>query len=206
MSEAFEKGVKVFGEVYGEDMAKGVRAYSQQNEDFGNLQAKWAMEWAFGTVWTREELETDDGFARFVQWRLDRARDDAPRPSGHVPCTFYWVVDDADPETYLGSISVRHSLTPFLLEVGGHIGYSVRPSARRRGVATEALRLVLPHAAALGIDPALLTCDVDNAGSAAVIEANGGVLEDVRGVKRRYWVPTGALAPRPAFGGPRVAG
>jgi alkylhydroperoxidase/carboxymuconolactone decarboxylase family protein YurZ len=56
MSEAFEKGVKVFGEVYGEDMAKGVRAYSQQNEDFGNLQAKWAMEWAFGTVWTREEL------------------------------------------------------------------------------------------------------------------------------------------------------
>jgi predicted acetyltransferase len=108
-----------------------------------------------------------------------------------VPCTFFWVVDDERPDTYLGSASIRHRLTPFLLEVGGHIGYSVRPSARRRGVATEALRLLLPHAAALGIDPALVTCDVDNVASAKVIEANGGVLEDVRGVKRRYWGPTG---------------
>ena len=43
----------------------------------------------------------------------------------------------------------------------------------------------------LGIDPALVTCDEDNTGSIRVIEAAGGVLEDVRGVKRRYWVPTG---------------
>ncbi|HYN65972.1 MAG TPA: hypothetical protein VES93_03725 [Ornithinibacter sp.] len=41
------------------------------------------------------------------------------------------------------------------------------------------------------LDPALVTCDVDNVGSAKVIEANGGVLEDVRGDKKRYWVPTG---------------
>jgi predicted acetyltransferase len=45
-------------------------------------------------------------------------------------------------------------------------------------------------ALALGIDPALVTCDVDNVGSIGVIEAAGGVLEDVRGIKRRYWVPT----------------
>lgn len=56
MSEAFEKGVKVFGEVYGKEMAEGVRGYSQAHDQFGNLQAKWAMEWAFGTIWTRDEL------------------------------------------------------------------------------------------------------------------------------------------------------
>ena len=56
MSEAFEKGIKIFGEVYGEDMARGVRGYSEANDQFGNLQSKWAMEWAFGTVWSREEL------------------------------------------------------------------------------------------------------------------------------------------------------
>lgn len=56
MSEEFEKGVKVFGEVYGEEMAQGVRQYALGGEGFGSLQAKWAMEWAFGTIWTREEL------------------------------------------------------------------------------------------------------------------------------------------------------
>jgi predicted acetyltransferase len=174
------------------------RSYLEAHDEFGGRQRDGDGDWVeqpdeggyAGVAWTRAELETTDGFARFVRWRLDRARDDSSRPTGHVPCTFFWVVDDDDPDTYLGSISVRHSLTPFLLEVGGHIGYSVRPSARRRGVATEALRLVLPHAATLGIDPALVTCDVDNVGSARVIEANGGVLEDVRGDKKRYWVPT----------------
>jgi 4-carboxymuconolactone decarboxylase len=56
MSEAFEKGVKVFGEVYGQEMAEGVRHYAGSSDSFGSLQAQWAMEWAFGTVWTREEL------------------------------------------------------------------------------------------------------------------------------------------------------
>jgi predicted acetyltransferase len=67
----------------------------------------------------------------------------------------------------------------------------VRPSARRRGIATAALRAALPQAAALGIHEVLVTCDDDNIGSARVIEANGGVLEDVRGDKRRYWVAIG---------------
>ena len=66
----------------------------------------------------------------------------------------------------------------------------MRPSARRRGVATAALAAALPVAAALGIDPALLTCDDDNVASGRVIETNGGVLEDVRDGIRRYWVPT----------------
>lgn len=144
-----------------------------------------------GVVFTREVLETPEGFARFVARRREQAEKDASRPAGHVACSYFWLADDGDPDTYLGSLSIRHHLTPFLLEYGGHIGYSVRPSARRRGVAREALRLALPESHRLGIDPVLLTCDLDNAGSIAVIEANGGVLEDVRGDKRRYWVATG---------------
>ena len=57
-------------------------------------------------------------------------------------------------------------------------------------MATASLRLVLPHAANLGIDPALLTCDAENVASQRVIEANGGVLAEVRGSTRFYWVPT----------------
>ena len=53
------------------------------------------------------------------------------------------------------------------------------------------LAAALPVAAALSIDPALVTCDDTNVASRKVIEANGGVLEDQRGVKLRYWIPTG---------------
>lgn len=55
MSEAFEKGLKIFGEVYGEDQAEGLRGFVEQGQGFGRLQAQWAIEWAFGTIWTREE-------------------------------------------------------------------------------------------------------------------------------------------------------
>jgi predicted acetyltransferase len=77
-----------------------------------------------------------------------------------------------------------------LLDYGGHIGYVVRPSVRRQGHATAMLAAALPVAASLGIDPVLVTCDHDNLGSRRVIEANGGVFEDQRDEKLRYWLPT----------------
>jgi 4-carboxymuconolactone decarboxylase len=55
MSEAFEKGIKIFGEVYGDGVADALRANLAKGEGFGNLQGQWAMEWAFGTIWAREE-------------------------------------------------------------------------------------------------------------------------------------------------------
>ena len=110
-----------------------------------------------------------------------------------MPATTLWWVED---EEYLGRIAVRHRLTPSLRELGGHIGYDVRRSARRRGHATAMLRAVLPVARGLGIESALLICDVDNVASRKVIEHNGGVLEDQRGEKLRFWVPTaGATSP-----------
>ncbi len=103
--------------------------------------------------------------------------------------THWWIVED---DTYLGAVDLRHRLNGFLLDAGGHIGYSVRPSARRRGLATWALGAVLPEARAMGLERALVTCDDDNVASARSIESNGGVLEDVRttevGRKRRYWI------------------
>jgi predicted acetyltransferase len=130
-----------------------------------------------------------DAFAAFAAAVRADAAEDTPRPEWHVPCTTLWWVDGED---YLGRIAIRHRLNDFLLDVGGHIGYDVRPTRRREGHATAMLQAALPWARGLGIDPALVTCDDDNVGSVRVIEAAGGVLEDVRGVKRRYWVPTGS--------------
>jgi predicted acetyltransferase len=104
-----------------------------------------------------------------------------------VPQTvLWWVAGDE----YLGRLSIRHRLTAHLLHEGGNIGFEVRPGARRRGHATAMLAAALPLAAALGVDPARLDCDVDNPASRRVIEKNGGVLDEERDDVLFFWVPT----------------
>ena len=137
--------------------------------------------------YTVEELALPAAFAAFAQRLRDLALQETPRPEGKVPETLLWWVDG---DEYLGRLSIRHQLTDALREFGGHIGYMVRPSARGQGHARALLAAALPIARDLGIDPALLTCDADNTGSRRVIESNGGVLEDQREDKLRFWVPT----------------
>jgi predicted acetyltransferase len=135
----------------------------------------------------QDAWSSDDAFRAFAEELHAQRLEESPRPAGFVPATELWWVDDA---AILGRVGIRHRLTPALLEVGGHIGYDVRPSARRRGHATAMLRAALIVARELGIERALLTCNVDNVGSRTVIERNGGVLEDERAGKLRFWVPT----------------
>jgi predicted acetyltransferase len=131
--------------------------------------------------------ETPAGFDAFIGWLSSLALEETPRASDSVPATELWWVDG---NVFLGRLQIRHRLNSLLLEVGGHIGYDVRPSARRNGHATAMLRAALPVAKAIGIDPALITCNPTNVASRKVIEHNGGVLEDERLGKLRYWVPT----------------
>lgn len=134
------------------------------------------------------DLATVEGFTDFVT-SLRNAERGVGQPDGWVPCTTYWIVDSAQPGTVLGSLALRHHLeNDFLREYGGHIGYGVRPSARRRGVASAALRAALPRARTLGLDRVLLTCDDDNLPSRATIEGCGGAFERMAGQRRRYWI------------------
>lgn len=113
------------------------------------------------------------------------------------------LADNFVPNTYLvgvienrivGRVFIRHVLNDFLATVGGHIGYGVVPSERRKGYGTKMLHLALPIAASLGITRVLVTCDDGNTGSRKVIEKNGGVFEGLVQdtsdmiVKRRYWI------------------
>lgn len=135
-----------------------------------------------------EELERD--FGTFVDRELSRSKGEN-LPEGHVPSTDFWLVDN---DEFVGRISIRHQLTPFLLTVGGHIGYDIRPSKREKGYGNKILELALPEAKKLGIDRALLTCDVTNIASRKIIEKNGGVLENQvpnpeTGIdKLRFWI------------------
>jgi predicted acetyltransferase len=114
----------------------------------------------------------------------------SPGP-GLVPATVYW---GAISEMVVGRIALRHYLDDTLKEFGGHIGYEVRPSYRRRGVAKEMLRLLLETPKAKQIGRLLLTCAPDNEASNKTIQANGGVLAKTAFVEKRqretnyYWI------------------
>ncbi len=141
-------------------------------------------------TYTVEELAgpaDPTAFAAFAQRLCDLALLETPRPESKVAETTLWWVDGDD---YLGRLSIRHELTDSLRQFGGHIGYVVRPSERCQGNAGAMLAAALPIAFGIGIDPALLTCHASNAGSRRVIESSGGVLEDQREDKLRFWVPT----------------
>jgi predicted acetyltransferase len=110
---------------------------------------------------------------------------------GWVPCsTLFWY----EAGTIMGVINIRHHLTTALEAMGGHIGYSVAPTYRRRGVALRMLSGALVRCKSLGIQRVLLTCDAVNQGSIRTIEANGGLLDrevysDVlERLARWYWV------------------
>ena len=112
-------------------------------------------------------------------------------PPGWVAETVLWLVDN---DIFIGRASIRHSLNEHLLKIGGHIGYFIRPSMRRRGYGKSILNLALIEAKKMGLQKVLVTCDETNTGSRKIIEANGGVLENIveNGLdmppKRRYWI------------------
>lgn len=108
-----------------------------------------------------------------------------------VPNSTFFCLDE-DRDIVVGAINIRHYLNESLLLNGGHIGDGVRPSERRKGVATKMISLALQECKKLGIDKVLMVCDKKNIGSAKSIINNGGVLEneilvnDI--VEQRYWI------------------
>ena len=139
------------------------------------------------------EINGDGGLDHAVEYSewIKKINADLTRyESTYVPATTYFAVVF---EEIVGTIQIRHCLNDFLIGYGGHIGYGVRPSERRKGYATEMLRQALEKCHELGIEKALVTCDNDNIGSMRTIIKNGGILENEvlqkdGTVLQRYWI------------------
>lgn len=133
-------------------------------------------------------------FDAFLAARLSQTGD-IILPGGRrvpaVPCSLHWLVAG---EVFIGEMSFRHTLNDHLRLSGGHVGYGIRPSLTGRGFGKRLLALGKDEARRLGLTRLLVTCHDDNPASAAIIEANGGGLEDVvddifgGGPLRRYWI------------------
>ena len=143
-----------------------------------------------------EKIHGSGGISRiedFDLW-LDKVNEDVfPQTieNGKVPATLYFTVRKSD-KKIVGNLQIRHKLNEKLLQDGGHIGDSIRKSERRKGYATEQIRLALQKCRGLGIDRVLMTCDKSNIGSAKSIKNNDGILENEIYIEneliQRYWI------------------
>jgi predicted acetyltransferase len=113
-------------------------------------------------------------------------------PKGYVQSTEYITVRSSD-DRMVGIVNIRHYLNDYLLKVGGHVGYSIRPTERRKGYAKEQLVLALEKCHQLGINKILITCNKDNEASRKTIIGVGGIkeneiVEEDGNIVERYWV------------------
>lgn len=135
-------------------------------------------------------LKTASSLEAWLAALDENSREETVR-KGLVPASTYLGVRPRD-NCLCGMVDIRHRLNDGLMVTGGHIGYSVRPSERNKGYATQLLTLALERCRELGIKRALLSCYKDNLPSARVIQKCGGVLENeiVQGGRKvqRYWI------------------
>ena len=114
----------------------------------------------------------------YSEWikKLDNEEKGIDLEQGRVPSSVRFLMDDGK---ILGAVSIRHSIdNEFLLNIGGHIGYGILPSERKKGYGKLILKLSLEECKKLGINKVLVTCVDSNIGSKKIIEANGGILEN----------------------------
>lgn len=100
---------------------------------------------------------------------LDNASNGILENPSFVPYTCYVFIES---DKIVGVGSIRHHLNEYLEKFGGHIGYSIRPTERKKGYGSKALELLINQAKKMNIEKILITCNINNIGSKKVIENN----------------------------------
>ncbi len=122
-----------------------------------------------------DQLEYDE----WLEYNI-KNRDKSAASPNWVPATTFFAVRKKD-NKIVGIIDIRHNLEhEFLAEYGGHIGLSVRPTERKKGYATEMLKMALIYAKTLGLQKVMLGCFSDNIASIKTIEKCGVVLTETK--------------------------
>lgn len=153
-------------------------SFYQEWKESGEVMVPWVI-----------SLEPSN-FQEMIKSLLDSEKEENI-PENWVPASTYWLVDEN--KKVIGAVNIRHRLTKRLLDRGGHIGYGIRPSERRKGYATKLLSLSLQKTRELGLEKVLVTCDEHNIASEKTILNNGGVpdtnfIEEDGNVIKRFWI------------------
>ena len=165
------------------DMKDAALAYRQEHFDAGEI-----------------AINGDGGLdeaATYEEWLEKIGSEADPDSEVLVPADTYFAVVD---NRIVGTIQIRYRLNAYLANYGGHIGYGIRPTERRKGYAAEMLAQALIRCREKGLLRVLITCDADNEGSARTMMRNGGVFESEvihpdGHVIRRYWIQVAEIRP-----------
>ncbi|MBD3328801.1 GNAT family N-acetyltransferase [Candidatus Peregrinibacteria bacterium] len=132
--------------------------------------------------------EKPTNLIEYIQRTDDNAKGEN-LPKDWMPSTTYWLIDNNE---FVGHVNIRHKLVDWSKKRGGHIGFAIRKSARKKGYGNKIMKLALEKAREIGLKKVLLTCDDTNIASQRIIEKNKGELQDKIEVKdklvRRYWI------------------
>lgn len=166
-------------------------AFAKALEEYKNDNSPYII----STVNSLVEAFDNNSQDEWVQNQQDEEKGINLKP-GYVSSTTYWLMDEGE---YIGTFALRHSLTEHLKKIGGHIAYTIRPSKRRQGYAIAGLSLCLKEAAKMGIEKAMVTCNVKNTASHAVMikalhKYGGEVWPDIEvdgGFEHRVLINTG---------------
>lgn len=138
----------------------------------------------------------DEGYKNYEEWLLmmKELSSENTCPKDKCPGIQYFLIRQSD-DKLIGMINLRWNLNEWMLKNGGHIGYGIRPTERRKGYNKINLYLCLLEAQKLGLEKVLLTASDKNPGSIKTIQALGGILEnkittynDETTLIGRYWI------------------
>ena len=168
------------------DMVKPSMEYK---EAYLSFYADWIDSGEGMVPWVIEKDPAD--FQAMIKFLYAEDCEEKINDSSWVPHSTYWLLDGQN--NVVGAVNIRHRLNENLFYRGGHIGYGIRPSARRKGYATLLLAGALEKTRELGLSRVLVVCDNGNLGSERTIIRNGGVfesefIEDDGKIMKRFWI------------------
>ncbi|MBS4218802.1 GNAT family N-acetyltransferase [Bacillus sp. FJAT-49711] len=157
-------------------------------EEYVEFYKEWKESQEDMVPWVISKDPSD--FQGMVQFLMDNEKGEN-LPDNWVPDSTFWLVTKK--KKIIGAVNIRHRLTESLFNSGGHIGYGIRPSERKKGYATKLLALSLEKAKELGISKALVVCDENNIASEKTILKNNGIpdnsfIEDNGNMIKRFWI------------------
>ena len=176
-------------------MLQLIKPSKQYYKQYKQMMDEWNMEGSRIAPWPLHlKYHTEEYFKEM----LDRVEEveKGENLGEYASSSTYWLYED-ETDRLLGASNLRHYLTEDGLKLWGHIGYGIRPSERKKGYATELLKMTMKEAKKYNIDNVLLGAYTGNIGSWKVMEKCGGkfeniVIEDETGLPiKRYWIEIG---------------